>query len=66
MTAPAFHAPRGPGRRGFRCRQFCSAAPLSRAAPVPKGDDNKSWVGKTVLPKKPWTSRLPRTAPADL
>jgi tetratricopeptide (TPR) repeat protein len=22
-------------------------------APVPKGDDNKSWVGKTVLPKKP-------------
>jgi tetratricopeptide (TPR) repeat protein len=23
------------------------------AAPVPKGEDNKSWVGKTVLPKKP-------------
>jgi len=23
------------------------------AAPVPKADDNKSWVGKTVLPKKP-------------
>lgn len=22
-------------------------------APVPKGDDNKSWVGKTALPKKP-------------
>src|SRR5688572_24232106 len=22
------------------------------AAPVPKGDDNKSWVGRTVLPKK--------------
>src|SRR4051812_30329156 len=22
-------------------------------APVPKGDDNKSWVGKTVMPKKP-------------
>src|SRR5690348_16917721 len=25
----------------------------SSAAPVPKGDGNKSWVGKTVLPKKP-------------
>jgi len=25
---------------------------IAQSAPVPKGDDNKSWVGKTVLPKK--------------
>ena len=30
-----------------------AAGLIARSAPVPKGDDNTSWVGKTVLPKKP-------------
>ncbi len=30
-----------------------AAGLLAGAAPVPKGGDNKSWVGKTVLPKRP-------------
>jgi tetratricopeptide (TPR) repeat protein len=33
------------------------------AAPVPKGDDNKSWVGKTVLPKRPDPVATDKPAP---
>jgi tetratricopeptide (TPR) repeat protein len=33
------------------------------AAPVPKADDNKSWVGKTVLPKKPDPFATDKPAP---
>jgi tetratricopeptide (TPR) repeat protein len=36
------------------------------AAPVPKGAESKSWVGKTVMPKKPGTLGAYKNAPPDL
>jgi tetratricopeptide (TPR) repeat protein len=36
----------------------------ARAAPGPNGDNNKSWVGKTVLPKKPNLSATYKNPPA--
>jgi tetratricopeptide (TPR) repeat protein len=36
------------------------------AAPVPKVEENKSWVGKTVLPKKPDPSAVYKNPPPTL
>jgi tetratricopeptide (TPR) repeat protein len=49
MTAPLT-------RREALAAGVCAAGLFARptfAAPAPKADDNKSWVGKTVLPKSP-------------
>ena len=40
-------------REALACAATGMAGLLASAAPVPKAGENKSWVGKTVLPKKP-------------